>query len=505
MRFRFAAACAALLALLPLAAASGQTRAYGGSRADILLEAIACEEGAFAAGRTASSDMDLAMRTRETETGWAVRLDGEGDILWSYCTGRAGMQTMVSPAETDEGFSLVLTDEMGARGEWITLSREGELIRRIGVPAADVLCAHGGTIRQMLPAGGRLYVLLEHEDGTQCMAEMDKDGDVTQGAAIACGADARLVRTTEGAACAGVLESALCIADGSRAGSVSGAYRLSALRDALVLRDGSLLACGEAEGEGAVMRVSAAGEMLFCRTLPGHASLSLLTETDMGFAALGSGPQGSAVLFMDEDGALLGEAEAPERTLDLIAAEGGAAALSHDGAPGRRQAMFTLLPQPEADAQQGKEQEELEPALLIGDVARARPREETVGFAGGHILCSASDAHGVRVAWIGEDGKQRFSTRIPIHTAADELEWLCAARLQDGVLLGGRYLTGEGDAMRQQGVVALLGEDGVLRRIETIAGGAVLSMELVQGGALLHIAGGDRPGADADTTALYPL
>lgn len=504
MRFRFAAACAALLALLPLACASGQTRAYGGSRADILLEAIACEDGAFAAGRTASSDMDLAMRTRETETGWAVRLDGEGDILWSYCTGRAGMQTMVSPAETDEGFSLVLTDAAGARGEWITLSREGELIRRIGVPAADVLCAHGGTIRQMLPAGGRLYVLLEHEDGTQCMAEMDKDGGVTQGAAIACGADARLVRTPEGAACAGVLESALCIADGSRAGSVSGAYRLSALRDALVLRDGSLLACGEAEGEGAVMRVSAAGEMLFCRTLPGHASLSLLTETDMGFAALCVDAQGNAVVFLDEDGALLGKTDAPENTLDLIAAEGGAAALSHDRAPGRRQAIFTLLPQPEA-GEQKETDEELQPALLIGDVAVRRPQEEAVGFAGGHILCSESDAHGVRVAWIGEDGKQRFSTRIPIHTAADELEWLCAARLQDGVLLGGRYLTGEGDAMRQQGVVALLGEDGVLRRIETIAGGAVLSMELVQGGTLLHIAGGDRPGADADTTALYPL
>lgn len=502
MRLRLAAACAALLALLPLACASGQTRAYGGSRADILLEAIACENGAFAVGRTASSDMDLAMRTRETETGWAVRLDDAGDILWSYCTGRAGMQTMVSPYETDEGFSLVLTDETGARGEWISLSHEGELIRRVSLPGSAALCAQGGEIRQMLPLEDGLYILLEHGDAAQCIARMDENGDITQGTALSCGADARLVRGAQGISCVGVMDGALSIFGEDSPKTVPGMQRMTALRDALYLGDGSLLACAEAEGAGVVMRVSADGELLFWQEL--GETVSLLTETDTGFAALCSGVQGNAVVYLDEDGALLGEIKAPENTLDLITAEGGIAALSHDRAPGRRQAIFTFLPQPET-TEQKETDEELQPAMLIEDVAVRRPQEEAVGFAGGHILCSESDAHGVRVAWIGEDGSEVFSTRIPIHTAADALEWLCAARINDGVLLGGRYLTGEGDAMRQQGVVALLGGDGVLRRIETIDGGAVLGMEVIEGGALLHVASGDRPGMSADTTALYPL
>ena len=355
MRLRLAAACAGLLALLPLACASGQTRAYGGSRADILLEAIACESGAFAVGRTASSDRDLAMRTRETEAGWAVRLDDAGDILWSYCTGRAGMQTMVSPYETDEGFSLVLTDETGARGEWIRLSHEGELIRRVSLPAAAALCAQGGEIRQMLPLEDGLYILLEHEDAAQCIARMDENGDITQGTALSCGADARLVRGAQGVSCVGALDGALSIVGEDGPKTVPGMQRITALRDALYLGDGSLLACAEAEEAGVVMRVSADGELLFWQEL-GEEAL-LLTETDTGFAALCVDAQGNAVVFLDEDGALLGKTDAPENTLDLIAAEGGAAALSHDRAPGRRQAIFTLLPQPEAGEQKETDEE----------------------------------------------------------------------------------------------------------------------------------------------------
>jgi len=33
----------------------------------------------------------------------------------------------------------------------------------------------------------------------------------------------------------------------------------------------------------------------------------------------------------------------------------------------------------------------------------------------------------------------------------------------------------------------------------------VLGMEVIEGGTLLHVASGGRPGMSADTTALYPL
>ena len=124
----------------------------------------------------------------------------------------------------------------------------------------------------------------------------------------------------------------------------------------------------------------------------------------------------------------------------------------------------------------------------------------------GYLVCGESDSFGVRVTCMDGSGTQRWSTRIPIHTAADALEWLCAAQLADGgVLLGGRYLTGEGAEAAQEGVLALLSGDGVLRRIEVVEGaGAVCALEPMDGGSVtLHIASGAAPSLQADGTRLY--
>ena len=96
---------------------------------------------------------------------------------------------------------------------------------------------------------------------------------------------------------------------------------------------------------------------------------------------------------------------------------------------------------------------------------------------------------------------------MPIHTAADTLEWLCAARLADGrILLGGRTLSGEGEAARQQGVLALLGIDGVLRRMETVPGcGAVCALEVRAQDVLLHTAASARPDTEPDARQPWPL
>ena len=98
-------------------------------------------------------------------------------------------------------------------------------------------------------------------------------------------------------------------------------------------------------------------------------------------------------------------------------------------------------------------------------------------------LCWAETDGGSLVTRQGTDGAARWQTRIPIHTAADRLEWLCAAQTADGgFLLGGRYLSGvetssdvdeaflqrSPDGLRCEAVVAQLSASGVLRSIRTV-------------------------------------
>ena len=95
----------------------------------------------------------------------------------------------------------------------------------------------------------------------------------------------------------------------------------------------------------------------------------------------------------------------------------------------------------------------------------------------------------MRVRHVAADGRELFSVRTPIHTAADALQWLCAAKLGDGsILLGGQYLYGTGGDAERQGVTALLGGDGVLRRMETLEGAAAVhAIEVTpEGKILLH-------------------
>ena len=63
-------------------------------------------------------------------------------------------------------------------------------------------------------------------------------------------------------------------------------------------------------------------------------------------------------------------------------------------------------------------------------------------------------------------GGEIWRLRTVIHTAADRLEWRCALELPDGsYALGGRYLTGEGQRTEQAAALAVVGHEGVLRRI----------------------------------------
>lgn len=482
---------AALMALLLLGAhacalAEDAPLAFGGSGEDRLCEAVACGEGLFAVGTTASSDYDLSMRTRRGETGWALRLDAQGSVQYSFCMARSGMTRMTAPtAHADGSCSFVLTDETGQRGEWVVLDERGRSVSRVAIDGAAALCPWGEEIVQMLPVdapeGVHLAAIVRHADGTLCCARAAQDGGVTAGVPFD-GASGN-----GGAACAGpndllayagaqdgLLSITWIDANNAPERRVDGALaqdaRAQTVRDALMGGDGSVAVCGEKEdGGGFLLRASREGERLFL--LETEAPLTCLTATDTGYAALTDG----RILFTDEDGAGVAWADAPEGALDLAASPGGATALTHLETRGKRQAVFTRVAQP--------------PLKQLTERREAAALPQTLIAGDGYLLCSAEDALGVRVRHVTRDGREIFSVRTPIHTAADALEWLCAAKLRDGaILLGGQYVYGAGEDAERQGVTALLDEEGVLRRMETLEGAAaVRAIEVTpEGTILLH-------------------
>lgn len=464
--------------------------AFGGSGEDALYEVVACGDGLFAVGTTASSDCDLSMRTRRGETGWALRIGDDDGVRFSFCTARAGMTRMTAPAAFEDGrCSLVLADEAAQRGEWIVLDERGRSVSRVAIDGAAALCPQGGRIVQMLPVdmpqGVQLAVLIGHADGeTMCCAHVAQDGSVTSGEAFTAGEAGAVCAGRDGLlAYAAEQDGRLYINCMNGNGTMEGRYigepaRVRAVHDAQMGGDGSVTVCGETtDGGGFLLRVSREGERLFL--LETGAPLTRLTATETGYAALEDG----RILFADEDGAGVAWAAAPEGALDLACSPGGAAVLSHLQARGRRQAVFTHVPQPALKQPEMQENEAPPGTIAAGD---------------GVLLCSAEDALGVRVRHVAADGTELFSVRTPIHTAADALEWLCAAKLGDGsILLGGQYLYGTGGDADRQGVTALLGGDGVLRRMETLEGAAaVRAIEVTQGGEiLLHTQ--DRNSEDA--------
>ncbi|MBR2942774.1 MAG: hypothetical protein IKB82_05180, partial [Clostridia bacterium] len=335
--------------------------AFGGRGEDVLYEAVKLSDGLFAVGKTASTDGDLALRKRTGETGWAIRIDGDGRRVWDFCSAKSGMTEMIAPHAYGDGrFSCVMTDETRQRGEWLVLDERGRQEIRVAFDAGQALCPEGGKteIVQMIPAQGStgpyLALLLAHEEsGEMCASALFPDGGVRT-----CGA---FYGDLQGIAVAAQEEGILFAGEDLGALSVThlrpgtqpmrgtipigeSQEGLSGISAVLLGGDNSLLVGGrmisaDQKSEAVLLRVSAEGELLFLRRFGEDESVLLLCETDMGYAALGRG----GVIFLDEDGALQGYAEVSQTTMDILPAEGGVFALSKDEERGRRQAVFTYL------------------------------------------------------------------------------------------------------------------------------------------------------------------
>ena len=473
---RLFAACLLAMALLA-SPALAQEYAYGGSGEDALLEAVSLRDGLFAVGTTSSADGDLSGRTRSGETGWALRIGADSARLWGFCSAKSGMMIMRAPhAYADGTFSLVLTDAEGQRGEWIELNDRGRQLARTVIP--DAPCATGESARIVAMAaceGGDsrfLALLLEHAGtGALCCTALTQDGRQhgcgtfygdAQGVLLAD--DARGGAVHLGAELGALAVTRLSPGSAPHADTFSlpeDGVGITRVCDALIASDGSLALCGQSvsadqKGGGFLLRLSAEGELLFARMLDGYAMPVYLTETETGYAVYADG----VLLFFDEDGALLGETRTDGEPLGLVSLGGQPALLTQEGERRAKQAVLRTVEgfmRTETQEPDAAQETEPTPALRDGRIALG---EET-------LVCSDGGAFGVIVSLVDAQGRTRFSTRTPIHTAADRLVWERAERTKDGgIRLSGYYETDGGQGATREKATALLGADGVLRELK---------------------------------------
>ncbi len=501
VRAGMTAAILAALFAMP-ARGLGERWRYGGSGADELREIAGVPGGYFAVGTTASTDGDLSSRTRQTQAGWAMYIREDGAPMWSFCSGRSGMTAMRAPVAVDGGFSFVLADDAGQRGEWIVLDERGRMVSRTAFDAADIL--PGMRIEAMTPVnapdGLRLVLMLADEGGAVTPVMVSGDGSASAGEKIDGAQNGRLAANGRGecawATARGGRLNIVRLTGGAGVQSAGDGMGIAQVCDALMQEDGSVTAAVGTTDGGALVRMNAAGGVIFAyhmEEMPAH-----ICQTETGFAAYAG--DGSAV-FLDEDGGLLGEADGlPRNALDVVGVPGGAALLLHEGARSAQEAVL-LTVEPQAVAADATPEPQGEPAH---ETAR---REAGDGIVSGSVKCESVPG-GVRVTCMDEAGRRVFETRIPIHTAADALVWQCALPMDDGGLaLGGCYVYGTGEGARCTGAVALLDGAGVLRRIDEIPEiGCVLGIAAGGVGRLVLDAATDgRVGAQADTQMDFML
>lgn len=510
---------------------------FGGSGTDRLMEAVACGDGILAVGSTTSTDGDLSTRAREGKAGWAARISADGRLLWSVCTAHAGRDEMSAPyAHADGTFSAVLSGEKSG-SEWLRISDRGKVLMRVAVPAAGKLCLHTDQARVAcaMPyendyGEAMLAVLVDHGDGMWCLPAMNASGEVFFGAAYPEPRD--LVRVLVGGGRGELAELSTSADDG-----VASVYRLrpgdersltqaqvpmaegklTFALDAISFDDGSVLFSAQRSDDvtDKIFRVGCTGEVIF--ELDVQDNMMLLSDTAEGFAALDS----DDVIFYDEDGHELGQRRVGVENMTCASCmvrmgDGVALLLNEPGTSGDTRLLGVERYSEQAEGEYDdalytypvgellaaecagagvllllRETGGGERCVLVdekgqaaqADAALLPAQDGVLALPDGRLLWQETDG-GSEVVRLNGDGSERWRTRTPIHTAADRLQWLCAARTQEGgFLLGGRYLSQveavtereeaflqrSTDGLRCEAVLAELSAAGVLRRIDTLA------------------------------------
>lgn len=542
MRMRLAALMAALLLWPAVCLSQTWAQHYGGSREDQLHQIVAAGDGLLLAGHTASTDGNLSMRKREGKTGWLLRLDSRGGVMWSYCSAHVGRNEMSCPyVHADGTISATLSGE-GKGFEWIHLDARGRLLERVEFPDAQTLCPHGGgQAFSGSPAdvGGKPHfrIRTHHADQSGCSHLTALDGEtVYEGAfpprmsvdpanvPIAAYSEDGKMRA-ETVVIDGVLHVEFAALDEKEKTAVqvpAPEGRMYCVVDFRFNTDGTVIVSTQLEnGFGVICRVSRSGDVLFCREADG--GLQCMILTDAGFA----GVETEDVEYYDEDGYLQCEVPLPQGfVVDGLAPFGeGAAAVGCVPGEGDNlvyanpsQASGDLMNWYDGMIYTGMDMRVLEAekqgdevlllcehrdgwrtALAVGLDGQAREMDAGLAYDGAQqvklergSVRFESEPFGARVVRMDESGEEKWSMRTPIHTAADSLTWRCACEMTDGsLMLGGCYTNITKSGSTQEAVLAHVSAGGILQKMRTVEGAADICALMDDAGALVALVSSD--------------
>ncbi len=492
---------AAVLILLTLAVAGAKadsTYTYGGSGMDVITEIIPIEGGALAVGRTNSNDGTFSTRSRKGMAGWVLCLNEMGDIRWTHCTAHAGRVEFHSPYEHQNGMLSCVLGDIRTGMEWIWYNREGNA----GYGVTQARIEIGRVCEKALPLdlNGRpaLAVLDRYEDGMIRCSLMDEYGIITDGQLFEAHdglepfADrlGRIVfaRQEDGEV---LLRFVTPGASVSQEIAVAG-FPEGVLYDASPRADGTLLFSGETENGGYMACVDAQGEMLF--VVDTEYPVECVSASETGFSGLGfaDGTNSGVLYEFDAGGKLVSSLTKAVNVEKKMMADTASGAIVIERTESGEGIGGVSVRQLEDDSQweqilfrrEGEllsaqaDEEELRLFLRNGDgretcLALREDGVKRVHAAYKDELCPGvtwqETPRGTRIS--RRTGETVVETNVPIHTAADRVEWLCASPLEDGgLLLGGRYISEveTENASFQQGILARLNSDGILYSLETL-------------------------------------
>ena len=318
------------------ALAEVRTYTYGGSGSDELLDIAASADGRIVmTGYTNSTDGTLASRTKSGHSGWALCVDAQGNVLWSFCSRLGTADTMAAPVFHEDGsVTVVLCADRGAQDayELIRLDQNGEVVSRKTM-------LEGDTVQSMrIPrATGGGYVLRQEDENLEPISFtlFDFDGEIIRtlygwevgGAYMAyLLAENHVLRGVYGGALLTAIdsqgyESILAEPDDL----IPNAGRYTVYLGLVSLPDGGVAAAGRVvesgKRQGRLTRWDAQGQVLFdwwvqmCELLDiaytGSGFVSLLLPGEQGLS-LGEGQFTWSLACFDENGVQTGSVPLPQ-------------------------------------------------------------------------------------------------------------------------------------------------------------------------------------------------
>lgn len=309
-----------------------QTWVFGGSKSDVLYEMAASGDGRIVmVGYTASSDGTLSSRTKTGRSGWALCVDTQGNVLWSFCSRLGTYDTFTAPVFHEDGsVTVVLEAQRDGRQELelIRLDAQGEVLLR----KTMLLTGDGVGSVALVQATDSGYILGEQGgSGITVAAHLfgwdgERIGDVDiQSPAVLdseyARAQSHVIRHEGGAGWLFAVDGQGNETRLAQVMTVREDGRILKRYDALVsLEDGGAAGCGWVnDGDvdrGILTRWNAQGERVF-EWWMGDAVLMNLVRTERGFAATAypieteenrfASEREWRVIFFDEDGMRTGE------------------------------------------------------------------------------------------------------------------------------------------------------------------------------------------------------